>query len=190
MTKNIINIDELRRRSNAKKTESSKDPSTVSGGRNSSADHKKDLKKENVTDKNNKKKIIQYNDPKKSFINIEEKLQKNEAPEDDEFGDSANGMPRKRKNAGIIINPQNYIQTHLPNARPLTIQMLKKALEDHKKELKLIESMNDSQYAIFRHNLPVSGTEPVRLRSITILRSMIGLNLRLQSELTPKTIKY
>ena len=73
----------------------------------------------------------------------------------------------------------------------LIIQFIKNnKIFQHKKELKLIESMNDSQYAIFRHNLPVSGTEPVRLRSITILRSMIGLNLRLQSELTPKTIKY
>ncbi len=67
--------------------------------------------------------------------------------------------------------------------KELTMEDLKKALNFHKHELKMIKLMNEAQYRAFRSNFSVGYAEPSRIRAIAVLESMIGLNLRMQQDL-------
>ncbi len=70
----------------------------------------------------------------------------------------------------------------------LTLEELKNAVSFHKKELKLIKSMTDAQYSIFRKNLSIGINEPSREKAVKILESMIALNMKMQSEIVNKKI--
>ena len=76
----------------------------------------------------------------------------------------------------IVKKPENH----------LTIEELTAAIALHKKELKLIRMMNDDQYRAFRNNFSVGMSEPSRLKAISILESMIMLNIKMQSDLNNK----
>lgn len=74
--------------------------------------------------------------------------------------------------------------------KELTLEDLKNALAFHKRELKLIRMMNEAQYKAFRVNFSVGYSEPSKLRAISVLESMIGLNLKMQEEMRKKTEKH
>jgi len=71
-----------------------------------------------------------------------------------------------------------------PTPEPeISVDDLKKALDIHKRELKLIKSMSDAQYRAFRTNLHIGHGEESRLKAVSMLESMIGLNIRMQADL-------
>lgn len=71
----------------------------------------------------------------------------------------------------------------------LTLDELKDAIAYHKKELKLLKSMTEAQYAIFRKNLSIGISEPSREKAIKVIESMIALNMKMQSEIVNKNLK-
>lgn len=66
---------------------------------------------------------------------------------------------------------------------------MKNAISVHKKELKIIKGMTDAQYNIFRRNLSIGLSEPMRDKAVKVLESMIALNMKLQSEIVNKDMK-
>lgn len=70
------------------------------------------------------------------------------------------------------------------NVPELTLEDLKKALDIHRRELRLIRSMSDAQYRAFRTNLNIGHGEESRLKAISLLESMIGLNITMQAGLS------
>jgi hypothetical protein len=63
----------------------------------------------------------------------------------------------------------------------IDINVLKEALELHKKELKLIRNMSDAQFENFRKNFSIGQLEDIsRGEAIALLSNMIGTNLRMQ----------
>lgn len=71
----------------------------------------------------------------------------------------------------------------------LTLDELKNTIAFHRKDLKLLKSMTDAQYAIFRKNLSIGVNEPSREKAIKVIESMIALNLKMQSEIVNKKMK-
>ncbi len=97
------------------------------------------------------------------------------------------GNKRRQVKGRIKIN-NNFRNIDCQRDR-LSLDELKNAVVFHKKELKLLKSMTDAQYKIFRKNLSIGINEPSREKAIKVIESMIALNMKMQSEIVNKNFK-
>lgn len=65
-----------------------------------------------------------------------------------------------------------------------TLEQLRKANAQHRRELRMLRMMSESQFNGFKNNFSFGCLEKLtRLEAIELLTSMLTLNLRIQSEI-------
>ena len=74
------------------------------------------------------------------------------------------------------------------NLEEIDLEMLNSALNNHKRELKLIKKMSEAQFQVFKKNFNIGILPDItKGEAIALISNMIGTNLRMQ-ELLKKNV--